>query len=204
MTAVLRSGLRNPRYVYFPIDPGRDEDLAFSGALGARPVPELAVGGDQCHLLDCGPGGLLGLQRDIVYAELGLAPPGSPGAAPIDRDTVRDALRDLRVPHLAARSPLASGDGVDERAASVRRLLEGAAGRAFGDTEDERLLHDVLVRGYLDARAGHERAAREVGLSRSAYFRRLKQASDRVAERVAEQLAGGPDPGGTGSGPIGH
>jgi hypothetical protein len=218
VTAVLRSGLPNPRHLYFPIDPGRADDVAFSAALGARRVPELdmpvpdrAAGGpdhEECHLLDCGLGGLLGLQRDIIYAELGLAPPGAAASAPsgrppINRATVRDALRNLRVPHLAARSPLATGEGVDERAASVRRLLEGAAERAFGDIEDERLLHRVLVRGYLDPRTGHERAAHELNLSRSAYFRRLKQASN----RVADHLAGSPGPwdaGGTRSRPDRH
>jgi hypothetical protein len=42
----------------------------------------------------------------------------------------------------------------------------------------------VLVRGYLDPAASHELAADELHLSRSAYFRRLKTASRRVAEHL--------------------
>jgi hypothetical protein len=105
-------------------------------------------------------------------------------AAPTDpflRDAVREALRNLRVPLLLAQSPLASGSGVAERAASVRELIAGAMEHAFGDTYDERLLEQVLLRGYVDPAPSHERAAAELHLSRSSYFRRLKAASDRVA-----------------------
>jgi len=197
VSAVLRSGLANPRYVYLPIDPQRDDLVTFSALLGARHVPELDLDVErvQCHLLDCGPGGALGLQRDVLYLELGLPAPGTPepptptpsppGA--VDPTTVRDALRNLRVPVVLADSPLARGHGVDERAGSVRRLLEQAAAHAFGDSADEHLLHQVLVRGYLDPGASHEHTARELNLSRAAYFRRLRRAS----ERVAEYLAGG-------------
>jgi hypothetical protein len=102
--------------------------------------------------------------------------------APADAEVVRDALRKLRLPHALARSPLAHGDGVEERAEAVRALLEDAVGRAFGDTESERLMRRVLERGYLDPAAGHEQAADELNLSRAAYFRRLKLASERLAE----------------------
>ena len=43
----------------------------------------------------------------------------------------------------------------------------------------------VLVRGYIDPTSSHEQAAHELNLSRAAYFRRLKLASERVAEYVA-------------------
>ncbi len=59
---------------------------------------------------------------------------------------------------------------------------------AFGEGENERLLARVLTRGYLDPAPSHEVAADELNLSRAAYFRRLKQAS----ERLAEYLAGTP------------
>ena len=148
------------------------------------------------HLVDYGPGGILGLQRDTVYLELGLAPPGagvSPPAAETagwsartaDTEAVRDALRNLRVPHALAQSPLATGEGVEERAESVRALLAGAAERAFGDTPGEQLMRRVLVRGYLDPAPSHERAASELNLSRAAYFRRLKLASERLADFLA-------------------
>ncbi len=176
MSAILRSGLRNPRYAYLPIGRGDRAAHAFAAAVGAVHVAELDRGAVECHVLDYGPGGLLGAQRDVVLRELGRA-----RAAAIDPDAVRDALRNLRVPVALAQSPLARGSGVEPRAASVRALLAGAAERAFGDSEDERLLQRVLTRGYFEPAPSHEHAARELHLSRTAYFRRLRTASERVA-----------------------
>lgn len=62
---------------------------------------------------------------------------------------------------------------------------EDAAGKAFGDSENEALLHRVLTRGYLDPAPSHEAAADELNLSRAAYFRRLKLASERLAEYLS-------------------
>jgi hypothetical protein len=194
MAGILRSGLKNPRYAYLPIEPGSEAARAFSAALGARHLPELDVEiGErriECHLVDYGEGGLLGAQRDLVYAELGLVTT----AAPFDLDVVRHALRNLHLPHELADSPLALGAGP----ASVRELLEEAAEHAFGETENERLLQRVLVRGYITPAASHEQAAYELNLSRSAYFRRLSLASRRVAEYLSR------DRGGTEAGPIRH
>ena len=92
-------------------------------------------------------------------------------AAPIAPDTVRDALRSLHLPHVVA--------------PELRARLEDAAQRAFGDTPDEELLRRVLVRGYFDPAPSHEHAARELHLSRAAYFRRLRSASERVAAWLA-------------------
>lgn len=197
MVWVLRSGLANPRWAYLPIDPRHAEARGFSEALGATHLPDLDVHQGQavfeCHLVDYGPDGLLGLQRDFVYMELGLPAPGAtaagpaPGAGPgsADPEAVRDALRSLAVPAELARSPLATGDGIEARAASVRALLAQGAEAAFGDADNERLLLSVLTRGYLDPAPSHEVAAGELNLSRAAYFRRLKQASERLAEYLA-------------------
>jgi hypothetical protein len=191
MAGVLRSGLDNPRHAYLPVDPELEELKGFLRAIQATHLSELDVEGDgdkrvECWLVDYGPGGLLGAQRDTIYLELGMSPPGAaeptPPARAADAEVVRDALRNLRLPHALAQSPLASGEGVEERAAGVRALLEDAAGRAFGDTESERLMRRVLERGYLDPAASHEQAADELNLSRAAYFRRLKLASERLAE----------------------
>ncbi len=117
--------------------------------------------------------------------------PGAPAPAheAADASAVREALRSLRLPHLLARSPLAAGEGIAQRAESVRALIRAAVDDAFGDTHDELLLRRVLVRGYLDPAPSHERAAAELHLSRSSYFRRLRVAS----ERVADTLAGKPE-----------
>jgi hypothetical protein len=122
------------------------------------------------------------------WPRYGPAPIPSAAIAPDLAGAVREALRSLELPHALAQSPLASGQGIAQRAASVRALILEAEKHAFGETADERLLNRVLVRGYLDPASSHEQAAAELHLSRSTYFRRLKAASDRVADYVATQL----------------
>jgi AAA ATPase domain len=186
VAGIMQSGLTNPRLAYLPIRPRLPEALEFAKVLGARHVPELdlQLAGVQveCHVLDYGPGGLLGAQRDVIYAEAGFRPPPAP---PIDVEVVRQALRDLPVPSRLAANELATGDALEERAESVRARLADAAEHAFGETADERLLRRVLVRGYLDPAPSHELAARELNLSRAAYFRRLKQAVVRIAAHLS-------------------
>ena len=103
---------------------------------------------------------------------------------------VREALRKFHVPHELAASPLARGEGTEERAESVRVLLRGAAQAAFGDSQNEQLLQAVLTRGYLIPGPSHEQAALDLSLSRAAYFRRLRVAADRVADHVAANWSG--------------
>jgi hypothetical protein len=191
VAGVLRSGAPNPRFAYMPINPDRAGALEFARALGAEHLADLdlAVGQRQiqCHRIDYGPGGLLAAQRAVVYAELGLARPevARDEAGSLDVETVRDALRNYGVPRELARHRLAEGVTPDERAESVRALLRDAADRAFGETENEKLLYKVLVRGYLDPASSHERAALDLALSRAAYFRRLRAAVERLAEYLA-------------------
>ena len=64
----------------------------------------------------------------------------------------------------------------------MRARLEDAAQHAFGDSEDERLLREVLRRGYLEPAGSHEQAADELFLSRATYFRRLRTAAARLAD----------------------
>jgi hypothetical protein len=141
----------------------------------------------QCHRIDYGPGGLIAAQRGVVYSELGLPNPRREAErAEIDAEAVRSALRNFRVPHELARSPLANGARPEERAESVRSLLRDATEHAFGESENERLLKRVLVQGYLEASASHEQTALELSLSRAAYFRRLRVAAERVADYVVQ------------------
>lgn len=113
-----------------------------------------------------------------------------PAQRPVaDLATVREALKNFRVPRDLARSPLATGDTMAERAGSVRRLINDAAREAFGDNENEKLLYSVLVAGYLEPMRSHEEAANKLCLSRAAYFRRLRTAVERLAEHLSEQLA---------------
>jgi hypothetical protein len=199
MAGVLRSGAHNLRFAYLPIDPRKPGALAFARTVGARHRPELDLElGDrriECHRIDYGPDGLLSALRRVVYAELGLAAPDPPERVPparapvLELGTVREALRNFQLPHELARSPLARGTDPQERAESVRRLLREAAGRAFGDSANEKLLRDVLINGYLDRARSHEHAAMRLSLSRAAYFRRLRIAVGRVAEHMAGSWA---------------
>ena len=126
-------------------------------------------------------------------AVAGAGPSASAASEPpqpaVDLQTVRDALKNFRVPRDLARSPLAVGDTVAERAESVRQLIRQAAQEAFGDNENEKLLYSVLVAGYLEPMRSHEEAANKLLLSRAAYFRRLRTAVERLAEHLAEQVA---------------
>jgi len=189
--ALLRSSHSNPRYTYMTIDRELEFGRVFAETAGAERVPELdtPVGSRyaEAWLLDFGPGGFLANQRELVYRELNLEPPPRPPDRPesVRAEEVRDALRHLGSPVELARSPLASGEGVETRAGSVRALLSDAAERAFGDDPTDVLLRGVLVRGYLDPAASHELAADELHLSRTAYFRRLRQAVERVAEYLS-------------------
>jgi hypothetical protein len=194
--SILRSGLVSPRVIYLPIEPGNTTGLAFAAAVGGRHLRDLDVQvgreGRLCHVADLGPDGMLAGVRAAVYAEIGLAAPPlepAPGAH-IDADTVKAALRNLQRPLELAASPLASGETPEERSASVRALLEHATEAAFGRSSDEELLRTVVRRGYLDASGSHESVAAALHLSRAAYFRRLRQASARVAAYV---LAGRAD-----------
>jgi hypothetical protein len=195
--AVLRSGLTNPRYSYLPIHRENKVAMEYSRAVGAEHFAELDLEVDdhvtECHVVDYGPGGMLARQRATVYAELGMTPPDM-DARPsqpteITLDVIRDALRALDNPLELAASPLATGDTPEERAASVRALLTEATANAFGEAADERLLQQIVERGYLDSSASHESAALELNVSRATYFRRLRVASQRVADYVLASRA---------------
>jgi AAA ATPase domain len=193
IAGVLRCGSPSPRFAYLPIDPRLPGAVEFARALGAAHLAELDVRlGDevvQCYRLDYGPGGLFTFMRDQIYGELGLSAPVSAPPPVADLETVRDILKNFRVPRELARSPLAHGSSVQERADSVQRLVWKAADEAFGDSETEKLLRSVLIAGYLKPLRSHEEAASKLLLSRAAYFRRLRTAVERLAEHMAAASA---------------
>jgi hypothetical protein len=199
--AILRSGLPNPRFFYLPINPVNTASLAFARQAGARHVPglDVQVGSvvHECHLIDHGPAGVLGAQRDTIYAELGLSRPAGMAAvragtaATVTEDDVRGALRDLDRPSQLASSPLAAVVGGDEPAAAVRALLEDALAGAFGAGRDEKLLHDVVVWAYTVHDATHDEAAHALHVSRATYFRRLSLATERVCDYVVAAVTAG-------------
>jgi hypothetical protein len=207
--AILRSGLTNPRWSYIPIDATNPAAVAFARAVDATHLEHLDVRlGEsviQCHEVDHSAAGILGAMRAAVYGELGLGAPGpvrlgpdavplgavfidepplegAPPRDPMTVEVVRDALRGLHQPLELAASPLASGTTTEARAASVRAEVEDAVANAFGDSPDEQLLRRIIQRGYVDPAGSHELAADELHVSRATYFRRLRSASQRVAE----------------------
>lgn len=200
---VMRSGLRNPRWSYLPIDPQNEAAVQFARGVRARHVEELDLqyGGGraiQCWILDHGEGGMLGGILATVHAELGLPRPRPEADRPAEEavpesvrevtaDDVRDALRCLDQPTELVASPLARGATPEQRAASVREALERAVEHAFGEGAEEDLLRQVLRRGYLDPSGSHESAWWELHLSRATYFRKLRTASARVADWLLAQ-----------------
>lgn len=193
IAGMLRCGASSPRFAYLPIDPALPGAVQFAEALGASHLAELDVQvGDataECYRLDYGPGGLFSFMRTQIYAELGLPAPEVPQPPVADLETVREILKNFRVPRELARSPLARGATVQERAESVQRLVRQAADEAFGDSDGEKLLRSVLIAGYLDPLRSHEEAANKLCLSRAAYFRRLRTAVERLAEHMAGSAA---------------
>jgi hypothetical protein len=210
--AILRSGLNNPRWSYIPIDPDNEAAVAFAHAVNTTHLERLDVdlGAKvvQCHQVDHSDDGLLGGMRGAVYGELGLGAPGPiklGGDAtrlksvlrsddglprePVTLEVVRDALRSLHQPLELAASPLATGAITEERAASVRAEVDDAVANAFGDSPDEQLLRRIVQRGYLDPGGSHELAADELHVSRATYFRRLRVASQRVADYLIAKHA---------------
>lgn len=207
--AILRSGLNNPRWFYIPIDPSNEAAVAFARAVNTTHLDHLDVDLGtkviQCHQIDHAAGGLLGGVRSAVYGELGLGVPGpmqrsDENAAlssaaqggddrPVTLDAVREALRNLHQPLTLATSPLATGTTTEQRAASVRAEVQDAIATAFGDSPAEQLLRRIVQRGYLDPDGSHELAADELHVSRATYFRRLRTASQRVADYLIAKHA---------------
>jgi hypothetical protein len=184
--------LVNARYVYSGVRDGDTAGLQLAAEMGYQAHPGLDVlDGDRwvrCFVRDWGPSGALGLLRDAVYREIGLAPPAAGPTAEVAAASVREALRCYQRPTRLAGSPLARGGTVHERAASVRRLLRDAVQATFGDSASERQLHAIVVRGYLDADGGHDRAQLDLHVSRTTYFRQLSEASERVTAHLLAVL----------------
>jgi hypothetical protein len=181
---LLVSGTPNPRFLYLPIDPAHEAAVAFSAALGGRHEPELDVdhgeGPTQCHIVDLGPGGMLGKQLSAVLDELG--PTTSRG---IDASAVRQALRDWDRPDRLARSALATGADPGDRVTSVRDLITRGIDEAFGTGPGEQQLREVLLSGVVHRTVAHEQVAADLHLSRSTYFRLLRFASERLEAYLA-------------------
>lgn len=151
--------------------------------------------------------GFAGMHAErLAFAEAQLRAAGAPGAtrASIIRsvggradpdgstsltllDAVRAALRDLHQPAALADNLLAPTSGsVRSRAAVVRERLQAAVDQAFGADAEDTLLRAVIDNGYLAVDAGPARAMRTLHISRTTYFRRAAEATERIAAQLLE------------------
>lgn len=190
MAGLLAATSGSPTHGYLPINPELPGAREFAAASGGQHVPELdlVLGAEQveCHVIDWGPGGVVAALREHLYRELGLpAPPRPDAAAAVSVEAVSEAFRNLHDPAALARSPLASGEEVEERADSVRRALAAAVEEAFGAAPGEALTQTVLRQGYLEREASHDAVATRLGLSRAAYLRRLRRGCEQVAKQLS-------------------
>ena len=188
LSAVLRSGLPNVDRSYILAADHDDDSLAFFRAVGATHEPALdaEVGGrrTECWVIDHGPGGMLGQVRDVIRAEAGAPAPAEDERR--DEDLQRaalDAVRDYTRPSALAANPLAR-DGAGELRTAVTR----AVAHAFGETPDDRLLRRLVELADLDENVNHDQAMARLAVSRATYFRRLRQARERVAAALVDQL----------------
>lgn len=185
---LLSTGVANPRYGFLPISPLIPAALQFAEALGARHEPSLDVRthGQElaCHIVDFGPTGLLGFQRDWIYRETGARTP----AEGVDVDPV-EVLKLLRDPDRLAYGPSWLGPSPSARLDRLRSLVDDSL-VVFGDHRDDQLAKEIVQAAYLGSNEPHDAIARRLHLSRSAYFRRLHAASERVSEELAARLRG--------------
>lgn len=149
-------------------------------ARATQRAPHGTVAGDD------GDDGLVSASGNGAHAAPGPAadePEGGADGATVTQDDVREALRRYHRPMDLAANPMAPAAGtLSERATRVRAELGRAVDEAFGDSIDERLLAETVRRGYFDPSGGHERAALDLNVSRATYFRKLREACDRVAD----------------------
>lgn len=185
---LLSTGVANPRYGFLPISPAVPAALQFSEALNARHEPSLDIathGQDlACHIVDFGPTGLLGFQRDWIYGETGVRPPSEvPDVEPIE------VLKLLRDPDRLAHGPSWLGSSPSARLDQLREMVTASLS-VFSDHRDDELGRQIITAAYLGANEPHDVIARRLHLSRSAYFRRLHAASERVSEELAARIRG--------------
>lgn len=185
---IMSTGVPNPRYGFLPISPMLPAAADFSEALGARHVPELDLVGYgmhlECHIVDFGPGGLLGFQRDWVYRETGAAPPTAVPTEDVDPVALVRLLRDPS--ELAAGYEwlgVAPSDRLDALRERVTRALD-----VFSDSVADQTDRSIVEAAYLGDGAPHEVVARRLHLSRTTYFRRLQAATERLAAEVMARL----------------
>ena len=163
MAGLMYSKVANPRYMFLPINPKTPEAVNFATEAGGHHLEALdckAFGLDlNCYMVDNGPAGTVDALRVLVHFESGIT--NRFAAASLDTDVVRAALKDRHHPD--------------------RVKVLAALDRCFSDSPDDRILRACVELGYLNEDASTDIAARELHLSRASYFRRLREAIERIA-----------------------
>lgn len=208
LASIMRSDASNPRYLYLAVGTDQADRFGpFLTAIAADELPDLrvALGGRDmgCFLVDLGPRGVLDASRVQILNELGQGPSPFDGRAlRADSSQLREqlerAVRNYHRPDLLAVSPLVTGGTADERVARIRAAIVAAVDATFGESDRERRLRDALNRAYFDPAHNHDRAALDMHVSRTTYFRLVRTALARTVDRLVESDAFGlsaPPPG---------
>lgn len=196
--AILRSGLKNPRWSYIPIDSTNPAAVAFVEAVDATHLTELdcRVGDKvvQCHQIDHSAEGLLASIRAAVYSELDLGAPG-PVRLGEDLETLGAAiLADAEdtlgaptpVPAATARRAPVTPDVVRDALRNLHQPLELAASPlAVGATPEERA---ASVRAEVEDAVTHAFGSSPDEQLLQSIVRRGYLDPDGSHERAAEEL----------------
>ncbi|MDX6276640.1 MAG: hypothetical protein QOJ72_768 [Nocardioidaceae bacterium] len=190
LALTVRSGIPNVRLFYSTVLADDQDTLERSGAYGAEVVSglDIQLGADRLvtTIIDFGPGGLIETTRARAHLAYGSVPDGASYlSGEVTVQLARETLRAFHQPLVLADSPLAVGIDRSDRAESVRSVVREAVERSFGPSAEEQLMRAVLEIGYLDPQGGgHLRAMRDLHISRRTYFRRLGEATARVAQNL--------------------
>lgn len=178
--ATIRAGGLVRGRIYVPVHEDEPELVRLMQGAGAQRRADLDETRSEpvmTWVLDLGDEGLLGRLVTLGTARAADKPPAEPDAA-----AVRDALRAFHDPVELASSPFASGEGTAERAAAAQRRLLALIDDAFGDAPGERVQRELLRRAYVERGVPLEALAPEFHVSRRTFFRRLRAATERVAQ----------------------
>jgi predicted ATPase len=182
-----RCGLANPRWWFLMGTGGGVPDAT---ACGGSTLPDFSVrlGSEplMADQIDFGAGGLIESMRQRARTDLAPSHPQARELGALSTAEVRDVLRTFHQPLALASHRLAFGADAGARAESVRHRVLEAVETVFGDTEDEQLHRAILERAYLHPDGAHDRAMRALHLSRTTYYRRLREATDRVTEYLSD------------------
>lgn len=162
-----RSDHADFRWWLCPRRPGAPDPAHCGGV--AEPALDLHLDGERTavFVIDYGHAGVIAALRE--QAHRAWAPP----RLGVGVDDVRAALREYAD---------TGGGGSD-----LARQLPAAVDAAFGRGRDAALLRDVVVLGYLAPGAGHAHAMRTLHVSRTTYFRRLREAVGILAAWLSAQ-----------------